>query len=168
MAELLKKNLHDWLYTALTMAVQAEEIFDAEAKRLENHPVIQEKLENEATHSRNHQKMLSNRIQQLGSSSASIKATTDKAVTDLPNMLEMTMSNAPVKIILALYTFSEMQLSSIKIIAKAAEVLNDYETMKVSEHIYENISSRLRWMSTELNKATREFFSDPYSLNARD
>lgn len=168
MAELLKKNLHDWLYTALAMEVQAEELFDAEADRLGKHPVIQAKLENEANLSRNHQKILSNRIQQLGNSSASIKATTDRAITDMPNMLEMTMSDAPVKIILALYTFSEMEISSIKIIAKAAEVLNDYETVKVSEHIYENLSSRLKWMSAELNKATHEFFSDPYSLNTND
>lgn len=167
MAELLKKNLRDWLHTAHTMEVQAEQLFESQAKRLVDHPATRNKLEDEAKHSRTHQELLSIRITQLGDTlSLNDDDMPDTSVADIPNMMEMTMSEAPVKIILALYTFSQMEVSSLKVISKAAEVLNDYETMKISETILKRINARTQWMSIELNKSISEFFGGASFIDA--
>ena len=153
------EDLYDWLRDAHAMEEQAEKLFRGQADRLKDYLGVQSKLETEAQYAHEHQRMLELRIKQLGTNTSTVKDATGKIVASIQNISGMAMSDEPVKGILALYTFAQMELASFKIIAAAAKVLNDRGTHGICEAILERINLRTQWMSNELERITRTFMT---------
>lgn len=152
-----KKDLYNWLRDAYTVEQQAEALFNTQADRLKDFPGIHSKLVSEANYAKLHQKMLSMRISQLGAGVPITRYAADKIVVDGEQMSGMTMSDEPVKEILALYTFVQMEFASFKILAKAAEILNDIETKDICDVVVAHVDNRSHWLEDELDRVTRTF-----------
>src|SRR5690606_37861700 len=124
-------NLLAWLRDAHAMEEQAEQLFAGQAKRFKAYGELSLQLETEARNSLEHQKLLSIRIQQLGSDVSIVKDATAKLVATGQNLTGLVMDDQPVKGILSLYTFTHMGIGSYIVLISAANAARDAETSRV-------------------------------------
>lgn len=149
-------DIHNWLWEALVMEEQCEELFDGQADQLRHYPHIQSKLEKEAISARVNQKILLIRLQQLGIDTSIFKDDFEGLIQVSPTLFKMCMSNNVQEGIFALYTLAQMEINSFKIIEKAAGILNDAETRDISKTILDQLTARAQWMSSAIMELTHE------------
>lgn len=154
-----KENVCDWLRDAHAMEEQGEKLFSGQADRLEDYTELRTKLNAEVGYFKEHQVLLSKRIDQLGTSRSVIKDVAAKVVAGAQNMSGLMVSDEPVKGILALHTFTQMAIGSYKILVAAAEAIQDFETRTLCETILERSEARARWIDDELCSVTRSFLA---------
>lgn len=106
------ENICDWLRDTHTMEEQAEKLFSGQADRLKSYIGMRAKLGREVKYIMENQALLSTRMEQLGSSGSVIKDLAGKLAAGAKNILGMSMSDEPVKGILALHTFTQMAIGS--------------------------------------------------------
>lgn len=150
-------NLLSWLRDAHAMEEQAEQLFSGQAKRLKDYGQLSLQLETEARESIEHQKLLSIRIQQLGSDISILKDAAAKLVAVSQNLSGVIMSDEPVKGMLSLYTFNHMGIGSYLILIAAAEAANDAETTRLCTEILNQYKARAIWLEEYLHDVTELF-----------
>lgn len=160
MTDTAKDNICDWLRDAHAMEEQGEKLFSGQAERLKDYPGLGLKLETECNAIREHQKLLSARMEQLGSSNSTIKDVAGKFMAAAQNFSGLMVSDEPVKGILALHTFTQMAIGSYKILIAAAQASADVETERVCQTLLEHHSQRSRWIEGELDSVTRTFLTE--------
>lgn len=153
------ENICDWLRDAHAMEEQAEKLFSGQAERLKEYTSLRTKLEAELSYIQEHQALLTARIEQLGTSTSTIKDVAGKVVASAQNMSGMMVSDEPVKGILALHTFTQMAIGSYKILVAAAEASGDQDTKRICESILAHTETRALWIETELEAVTRTFLT---------
>lgn len=154
-----KDDICDWLRDAHAMEKQAEQLFSGQADRLEDYPGLRTRLEMELIYIKKHQHLLSSRIDALGTSTSIIKDTAGKFFASVQNVSGLSVTDEPVKGILALHTFTQMAVGSYKILVAAAEAINDEETKTICENILKHTEVRAAWMETELDEVTKKFLT---------
>lgn len=159
MNETCRENICDWLRDAHAMEEQAEKLFAGQADRLKSYPGLSSKLEAELKFIKEHQNLLSTRIEQLGSSRSVIKDVASKVVAGAQNMSGLMVSDEPVKGILALHTFTQMAIGSYKILVSAAESAGDEDTKRICQTILDHCETRAGWIEIELDSVTRTFLT---------
>ena len=147
-------ELYKWLWEVLILEEQAEELFDGQADQLEQYPRTQAKLEYEAICARSNRKILSIRLHQLGVDTDLFTHNIDDLTQVSPGLLKMCMSYNAQEGMLALLILAQIEIMALKVIAKAAEVLDDEDTREMSESILEQLDRRELWM-TEVIKELR-------------
>lgn len=152
-------NLLAWLQDAHAMEEQAEQLFAGQAKRLKAYGELSLQLETETRDSVEHQKLLSIRIQQLGSDVSLIKNATAKLVATSQNISGLVMDDEPVKGILSLYTFTYMGIGSYIVLIAAANAARDTETSRVCTGILNEYKSRALWLEKNLHDVTEIFLA---------
>lgn len=140
-------DIHKWLWEVLILEEQAEELFDGQADQLQQHPRTQAKLEYEAICARSNRKIISIRLQQLGVDTGFFRNDFDGLTQVSPILLKMCMSCNPQEGMFALSTLVQIEIMALKVIAKAAEVLDDDDTREMCESILEQLNTRELWMS---------------------
>ncbi len=160
MADTCRENIRDWLRDAHAMEEQAEKLFSGQAERLEDYPGLSAKLQTEVSYIKEHQRMLSVRIDQLGSSTSIIKDVAGKVMASAQNFSGIMASDEPVKGILALHTFTQIAIGSYKILVSAAEASGDADTKGICQSILDHTENRAAWIETELDSVTRTFLTD--------
>ena len=159
MTDTCRENICDWLRDAHAMEEQGEKLFSGQADRLKEYTGLRTKLDAEVNYFKEHQALLSSRIEQLGSSTSLIKDTAGKVVAGAQNMSGLMVSDEPVKGILALHTFTQMGIGSYKILVAAAEAAGDEDTKRICQTILAHTETRARWIETELDSVTRTFLT---------
>lgn len=154
------ETIRDWLRDAHAMEEQAETLFSGQAERLKDFYGITTKFEAELHYIGEHKILLSARIQQLGSGPSVIKDTTAKIIAGAQNLSGFTVSDEPVKAILALYTHTQMGVASYKILIAAAEATHDEETRRICEMILGHTESRAHWIAQEFEHVTRTYLAN--------
>lgn len=160
MTDTARENIRDWLRDAHAMEEQAEKLFSGQADRLRDYPGLSAKLETEVNYIKEHQRLLTSRIDQLGTSTSVIKDVAGKVVAAAQNFSGIMVSDEPVKGILALHTFTQMAIGSYKILVSAAEVSADLDTKSICQTILDHTENRAAWIETELDSVTRTFLTD--------
>lgn len=159
MTQYRTEDICDWLRDAHAMEEQAEQLFSGQAKRLESYGGLKTRLQTELQYIRENQTLLSNRIEQLGTSKSIVKDTAGKVVAAAQNILGMVMTDEPVKGILALHTFTQMEIGSYKILVAAADAVQDMETRQICQNILNNTEKRAAWIEKELDAVTKNFLA---------
>jgi ferritin-like metal-binding protein YciE len=160
MTDTARENIRDWLRDAHAMEEQAEKLFSGQADRLRDYPGLSAKLETEVNYIKEHQRLLTSRIDQLGTSTSVIKDVAGKVVAAAQNFSGIMVSDEPVKGILALHTFTQMAIGSYKILVSAAEASADLDTKSICQTILDHTENRAAWIETELDSVTRTFLTD--------
>lgn len=160
MADTTRENIGDWLRDAHAMEEQAEKLFSGQAERLKDYPGLSAKLNTEVNYIKEHQSLLSSRIDQLGTSTSIIKDAAGKVVASAQNFSGILVSDEPVKGILALHTFTQMAIGSYKILVAASEAVGDLDTKRICQTILEHTENRARWIDSELDSVTRSFLTE--------
>lgn len=153
------ENIRDWLRDAHAMEEQMETVFSGQADKLKQFSGLGARFETELNHIREHKILLSGRVQQLGSSRSVIKDTAAKFLAGMQNLSGITVSDEPVKGILALHTLTHMAIGSYKILIAATEVTSDQETKRICESILAQTESRAQWIELELETVTKTFLT---------
>lgn len=151
------ENIHDWLRDAHALEEQGEQLFSGQRDRLDGYPELQTQLKAETSVFRENQRLISKRIDELGSSPSIIKDAAGKLVAGAQNLSGIVVSDEPVKGILALHTFAQLAIGSYKILVAAAETAQDEATRKISQTILNQAETRAKWLSTELEAVTKRF-----------
>ncbi len=157
MTDLAREHIRIWLRDAHAMEDQAEQLFTGQSERMIEYPDAQKKLLLEANYAKEHQAMLSIRIQQLGSSTSLIKDMGAKLIANIQNFSGFAMDDEPVKAILALHTFTQMAIGSYQILIAAALNVDDDETFQVCKTILSQSQIRALWIEDQLAPITRAF-----------
>lgn len=160
MADTANENIRDWLRDAHAMEEQGEKLFSGQAERLGDYPGLSAKLQTEVNYIKEHQRMLSMRIDQVGASTSIIKDVAGKVMASAQNFSGIMVSDEPVKGILALHTFTQMAIGSYKILVSAAEASGDADTKGICQSILDHTENRAAWIETELDSVTRTFLTD--------
>ncbi|WP_052417216.1 DUF892 family protein [Cellvibrio mixtus] len=80
-------------------------------------------------------RLLSRRIEELGTSTSTLKNVAGTIVAAAQNVSGMVVSDEPVKGVLALHTFNQMAIGSYKILVCAAEAEQDLEAKQICQTI---------------------------------
>jgi ferritin-like metal-binding protein YciE len=150
-------NICDWLRDAHAMEEQSEKLFSRQADRLISFTGLRAKLGREVKYIMENQALLSTRLEQLGCSSSVIKDIAGKVVAGAQNILGMSMSDEPVKGILALHTFTQIAIGSYKILITAAQAINDAETSRICNIILLQTEGRAAWIEKQLAEVTKTY-----------
>ena len=159
MTNTCKEDICDWLRDAHAMEEQAEKLFSGQADRLKAYGSLQAKLIEEVIYIKQNQSLLQTRLDLLGCSKSLLKDAAGKAVAVAQNIFGIPMSDEPVKGILALHTFTQMEIGSYKILIAAAEAINDSETKRICSTILAQAEERATWIEAELKSVTLSFLS---------
>lgn len=154
-----KEEFLDWLRDAHALEKQAQQLFEGQAERYDDYPNIQVSLSAEVNHSRHFQRLLDEQINRLGSSASAIKDTTGNVIAGAKNVMDMAMTDEPVKGVLALHTFTQFEIGSFKILKAAASAENQDDVLQLSESIVNHLEARAAWLEQELESVTRKYLS---------
>jgi len=157
MTDMCRKNIRIWLRDAHAMEVQAENLLSGKINRLKDYLSSCHKIDFEINRIKQHQIVLSIRIQQLGSAPSMIKDATAKVVAETQNITALLVNDDPVNDILTLHTFTQTAIGSYKILIAAAESVNDSETKQVCLDILGDTESRAVWIKEGLAEVTKKF-----------
>lgn len=153
------EDLRDWLRDAHALEEQGEKLFSGQGERLDGYPELQSRLKAEANIFQESQRLLSDRMEQLGSSTSILKNAAAKIVAGAQNLSGIAVSDEPVKGILALHTFAQFAIGSYKILVAAAEATQDESTRQLSETLLNQAEARAKWLNTELESVTKRFLT---------
>ena len=160
MTDIAREFIRTWLRDAHAMEEQAEQLFTGYAKRMMGYPEVHKKLLLEASYAKDHQEMLSIRLQQLGSSSSIIKDECAKLLAGIQNFFGSSMNDESVKSILALHTFTQMSIGSYQILIAAVLKVDDTETFRVCKAILTQVQVRALWIEDQLSAVTQTLISE--------
>lgn len=160
MTDIARELIRTWLRDAHAMEEQAEHLFSGYAERLTNYPEVQKKLVLEASYAKDHQEMLSIRLQQLGSSSSIIKDECARLLAGIQNFRGSSSKDESVKSILALHTFTQMAVGSYQILIAAVLKIDDIETFRICKAMLTQSQARALWIEDQLAAVTQTLISE--------
>lgn len=153
------EDFSDWLRDAHAMEEQAEQLFSGQADRFDDYPSIGNRLQAEAERSKEFQRLLTAQIEKLGTSTSTIKDVAGKVVATAQNLVGTLMTDEPVKGVLALHTFVQMEIGSFKILKAAASASNKEDIATICNTVLEQLTARASWLDEELDDVTRTFLA---------
>lgn len=151
------ENIRIWLRDAHAMEEHAEQFFSGQLNRLRDYLSSHQRMELEIGQIKQHQILLSIRVQQLGSAKSTIKDVAARFVAGAQNIASMLTNDEPVTSIHALHTFTQAAIGSYKILIAAAEAANDIATKQVCLDVLEHTEIRAAWLAEELTEVTKRF-----------
>jgi len=151
-----RERLLEWLRDAHAMEEQAEQMLSSTAKRLDDYPDLQAKLEEHLQATRGQARRIKGCIQRLGSSTSMVKDVAGRMIAIGQGLSGMFVSDVEVKAALAVYTFEHMEVGSYRILIEAAELAGDAHTKAVCEEILREEEAMAAWLAGQLASVTRQ------------
>lgn len=152
-------NIIDWLKGALAMEQQAEKRFLGEADRLKAYPALSAKLQNEAIFIQANQTLLLAVLRQLGMDTSIVKNPFGNITGFEQNITGAVMVGGPVRGIPALYTFTQMAISSYETLIATTDAASISNVMIACETILGTLERRASWIEEELDAVARTFLA---------
>lgn len=153
----MNERLDQWLRDAHAMEKQAEQMLEAQARRIENYPELKARIEQHVTETERQSERVRECLQRLGSDSSTLKDAGTKLMGLGQGLSGIFTSDEVMKGILASYTFEHMEIASYKILVATARRLGDMETARVCEEILQEEVAMARWLEERLEGLTEKF-----------
>ncbi|MGV7210681.1 ferritin-like domain-containing protein [Oxalobacteraceae bacterium A2-2] len=135
MATNSKEHLTDWLRDAHAMEQQAESMLESQAERLDNYPVLRERIVQHIDENRWQRAQLELCLQRLGSSASTMKDVGGKLMAFGQAVSGMMVDDEVVKGSMSAYVFENMEIASYTVLIAAADMAGDSVTRDVCEQI---------------------------------
>ncbi|PMS35100.1 ferritin-like metal-binding protein YciE [Trinickia symbiotica] len=152
-----QEHLVDWLRDAYAMEKQAESMLKAQASRLEHYPTLKQRIEQHIDETLSQQKLLEQRLEQLGSGPSTIKDLTARIAAFGQAMGGMTMTDEVVKGGLAGYVFEHVEIASYTTLIAAAKAAGDAETQRCCETILPQEVAMAKWLIENLPEVVTSY-----------
>ncbi len=153
----VQENLLDWLRDAHAMEQQAEKMLKAQSERLENYPVLKQRIVQHIEETREQRELLEGCLNRLGSSPSTLKDIGGKLMAFGQAVGGMTMSDEVVKGAMSGYVFENIEIAMYTVLIEAARLAGDTETLRVCEQILPQEIAMADWLREHLPQITAAF-----------
>lgn len=150
-------HYHDWLRDAHAMEKQAETMLEQMAKRLQNYPQLQARIEQHIEETRQQQTLLESILDRHNISHSSVKDVMGKMAAMGQAFGGTFAEDEVVKGAIAGYVFENAEIGSYTSLISAANRVGDQESVPVLKQIYEQERAMAEWMADHLPELTDQF-----------
>ena len=150
-------ELMSWLRDAHAMEMQAIQILQNQARRIENYPDLRNRILEHLEETRGQAEMLERCIERHGTTSSPLK---DSAAAFLGNVQALSglfFGDEVVKGAIASYTFEHLEIAMYRSLVGAAEELDDGETARVCSEILRQEEAMAGWLERHLPEITQQY-----------
>lgn len=150
-------ELISWLRDAHAMEMQAIQILESQARRIESYPDLRNRILEHLEETRAQAELLERCIDQHGATTSPFK---DSAAAFLGNMQALSgafFGDEVVKGAIASYTFEHLEIAVYRSLTGAAEELGDSETARVCSEILRQEEAMAGWLERHLPEITRQY-----------
>jgi ferritin-like metal-binding protein YciE len=154
-----QEHVVDWLRDAYAMEKQAETMLKAQSGRLENYPMLKERIDRHIEETLSQQQLLESCLDRLGSSPSAIKDLTARMSAFMQGAGGMAVSDEVVKGGMAGYVFEHVEIAAYTTLIAAANAAGDLETKRVCEQILPQEIEMARWLLEHLPETVTQFVS---------
>jgi ferritin-like metal-binding protein YciE len=150
-------ELMSWLRDAHAMEMQAIQMLENQARRIENYPDLRNRILEHLEETRGQAEMLERCIERHGTTSSPLK---DSAAAFLGNVQALSglfFGDEVVKGAIASYTFEHLEIAMYRSLIGAAEELGDGETARVCSEILRQEEAMAGWLERHLPETTRQY-----------
>jgi ferritin-like metal-binding protein YciE len=153
----MRQQMISWLSDAHAMEMQAIQILENQARRIESYPDLQGRILEHLEETRGQIARLEECIERCEGTPSSLK---DAAATMFGNMQALggaLMADEVVKGSIVSYVFEHLEIGCYRSLIGAAEELGDVETARICTEILHEEEAMAGWLEQRLPDLTREF-----------
>ncbi|EDO83546.1 conserved hypothetical protein [Burkholderia pseudomallei 406e] len=145
-----QEHLEDWLRDAYAMERHAETMLKAQAARLDNYPVLRDRIQQHVEETLEQQRLLESCLQRLDTSPSAIKDLAARAAAYGQAASGLFVADEVVKGAMAGYVFEHVEIASYKTLIAAAQLAGENEIRDCCERILKQEVDMAEWMSQHL------------------
>ena len=150
-------ELMSWLRDAHAMEMQAIQILQNQARRIENYPDLRNRILEHLEETRAQAEMLERCIERHGTTSSPLKDSAAAFLGNLQGLSGAFFGDEVVKGAIASYTFEHLEIAAYRSLIGAAEELGDAETARVCSEILRQEEAMAGWLERHLAEVTRQY-----------
>lgn len=152
-----RKHLLDWLRDAHGMEMQAVEILEKQADRLDGYPEMQERIRQHVEETRSQADRVAQCISRLDGDSSAMKDVTGKLMGNMAAMTNAMATDEVVKNTLADFAFENFEIACYRSLIKAAEAAGDQQTARVCREILREEEAMASFVGERIPMITQSF-----------
>ena len=153
-----EKHMMDWLRDAHAMEEHAEDMLRKTAMRVEDgYAELAARLREQADLSGLQAQRVQDCIARLGGDTSALKDLAGKAVGTAQALSGLFASDEPVKAVLAIYTFTHMEIGSYRTLSAAAKACADVDTQRVCDLHLAQERDMAQWLESRMAALTERF-----------
>lgn len=157
-----------WLRDAHAMEEQSVTMLTAQAKRIENYPLLKARIEQHLAETQRHEQALCGLLEQLPGGRSIIKDVTGRLAATLQGLTGVLTPDEVVKGAMASYTFEHVEIATYRVLIAAADELGDAEARAIFEGILQEEVAMAAWLEENLDDTVRLFLMrDERELQAK-
>lgn len=149
--------LIQWARDAHAMEEQAVTMLSGQAGRLENYPVLRERIRSHLEETKIQADRLKRYLDDVGESTSTLKDIGGKLTAMGQGFSGLFASDEVMKGALAGYTFEQMEIASYSILIAAAEELGETDLAEICRANLAEEVAMAEWLQSETPGLTREF-----------
>lgn len=153
----IRERVVEWLRDAHAAEEQAHTMLRKTAQQLEGHPEFRAGLERHGDLSEGQALRLKECLETLGESTSAIKTITGQATAFAQTLSGNFVSDEPVKAVLAIASFAQMEVSSYRILATASASANLDAVASLCQTLLNEENDFLRWLEGQTEVVTRDY-----------
>jgi ferritin-like metal-binding protein YciE len=150
-------ELMNWLRDAHAMEMQAIQILENQARRIENYPELRNRILEHLEETEAQAEMLERCIERHGTTSSALKDTAAAFIGNMQALSGLFVGDEVVKGAIFSYTFEHLEIASYRSLIGAAEELGEHETARVCREILHQEEAMARWLERHLPEVTRQY-----------
>lgn len=163
-----REHLIDWLRDAHGMEVEALDILEKQASRLESYPEMQARVQQHAEETRRQADRVAGCIERLGGDTSTVKDVTGKMMGTMAALTNAMAGDEVVKNALADYAFEHFEIACYRSLIAAAEAAGDEQTAGVCREILREEEAMAGWVGERIPTLTQSFLQrDAAGLQAK-
>lgn len=152
-----ESELMSWLRDAHAMEMQATQVLENQARRIENYPDLRERILEHLEETRAQAEMLERCIERRGGTTSALKDSAAALTGNVQALAGLFVGDEVVKGAIASYTFEHLEIASYRALIGAAEQIGDGETARVCSEILRQEEAMAGWLEQHLPQVTRQY-----------
>ena len=153
----VRERVVQWLRDAHAAEEQAHSMMRKTAQQVDGHPEFRDGLDRHATLSDGQATRLKECLESLGESTSAIKTMTGQAMAFAQTLSGYVVNDEPVKAVLAISTFSRMEVVSYRILVQAAKAANLRDVENLCQALLDEEKQFADWLEQQSEIVTRDY-----------
>ena len=149
--------IDQWLRDAHAMEEQAEQMLQAQARRIENYPDLSARINQHIEETRSQKQRLETCMEMRGTSRSMMKDTAGKFTAMMQGFGGMFAGDEVVKGVMASYAFEHMEIAAYRILAAAARTAGDQSTAETCDAVCRQEEAMAAWLQDHMQDVTRTY-----------
>ena len=152
-----ESELMSWLRDAHAMEMQAIQMLENQARRIENYPDLRSRILEHLEETRGQAEMLEHCMERHGTTSSPLKDSAAAFLGNVQALGGLFFGDEVVKGAIASYTFEHLEIAAYRSLIGAAEELGEEETARVCREILRQEEAMAGWLERHLPEVTRQY-----------